>query len=111
MEMAANRRPVRRPLRIGKSSISTARKCHNATDWAGGLAFDVLNPDSLPEDAQSWEKAIRKLRTGMMPPAGKPRPPRAELDAFAGELEVQLDEAAKARLTPGAEYVASPEPH
>ncbi|HEY0342122.1 MAG TPA: DUF1587 domain-containing protein, partial [Steroidobacteraceae bacterium] len=76
-------------------------KCHNATDWAGGLAFDVLNPDSLPEDAQSWEKAIRKLRTGMMPPAGKPRPPRAELDAFAGELEVQLDEAAKTRLMPG----------
>src|SRR4051812_10835433 len=59
-------------------------ECHNATDWAGGIAFDVLSPEDIASDSGSWEKAIRKMRTGMMPPAGKPRPQRAVLDAFAG---------------------------
>jgi hypothetical protein len=58
--------------------------CHNTEDWAGGVAFDALTPAEIPEDAQTWEKAVRKLRTGMMPPAGKPRPSRSVLDDFAG---------------------------
>src|SRR5262245_8307678 len=66
-------------------------ECHNTTDWAGGIAFDALSADSIPDDAETWEKAIRKLRTGMMPPVGKPRPARAVLDDFAGELAVRLD--------------------
>src|SRR3569833_1240791 len=45
---------------------------HNTTDWAGGIAFDTLSADDLAGDAQTWEKAIRKLETGMMPPPGKP---------------------------------------
>ena len=76
-------------------------KCHNTVDWAGGLAFDAISVDPPAEDAASWEKAIRKMRTGMMPPPGESRPPRAELDAFAGELEVQLDAAAKRHIAPG----------
>lgn len=77
-------------------------KCHNTVDWAGGVAFDALVGDAPAEDADSWEKAIRKMRTGLMPPAGEKRPPRAELDAFAGELEGQLDEASKQHVQPGA---------
>jgi hypothetical protein len=76
-------------------------KCHNTVDWAGGVAFDVLSVDPAAEDAASWEKAIRKMRTGLMPPPGEARPPRAELDAFAGELETQLDAAAKRHVVPG----------
>jgi hypothetical protein len=77
-------------------------KCHNTEDWAGGVAFDALSPADIPTDAQTWEKAIRKLRTGMMPPAGKPRPPRAVLDGFATELATRLDEAAGPHPLPGA---------
>src|SRR5690606_9731967 len=51
--------------------------CHNATDFAGGVAFDRLAHDSLANDADTWEMVIRKVRTGMMPPADRPRPPRA----------------------------------
>jgi mono/diheme cytochrome c family protein len=68
--------------------------CHNTEDWAGGVAFDTLAAADVPEDARIWEHAIRKLRTGMMPPAGKPRPRRAELDGFAAELAARLDGAA-----------------
>src|SRR5262245_19980826 len=31
-------------------------KCHNATDWAGGVAFDTMSAGSIPEDAETWEK-------------------------------------------------------
>lgn len=68
-------------------------KCHNTEDWAGGVAFDALTPAEIPSDAQTWEKAVRKLRTGMMPPAGKPRPSRSVLDDFATQLATRLDQA------------------
>ena len=77
-------------------------KCHNTEDWAGGVAFDALSPADIPTDAQTWEKAIRKLRTGMMPPAGKPRPPRAVLDGLATELAARLDDAAGPHPLPGS---------
>ncbi|MGV3592831.1 MAG: DUF1592 domain-containing protein [Gammaproteobacteria bacterium] len=65
--------------------------CHNLDDQAGGVAFDLLPRDTLTPDAATWELAIRKVRTGMMPPAGKPRPEAAVLDGFAAQLETRLD--------------------
>jgi hypothetical protein len=75
--------------------------CHNTTDWAGGIAFDALSADDIASEAETWEKAIRKLDTGMMPPAGKPRPERAVLEAFAGELAARLDKASLVHPYPG----------
>jgi hypothetical protein len=46
-------------------------KCHNAEDWAGGVAFDTLTPSDIPENADTLEKAVRKLRGHLIPPAGK----------------------------------------
>ena len=77
-------------------------KCHNTEDWAGGVAFDAMSPADIATDAQTWEEAIRKLRTGMMPPAGKARPPRAVLDGLATELATRLDDAAAPHPFPGA---------
>jgi len=76
-------------------------ECHNAVDWAGGIALDTLSPAELSQDAQTWEKVIRKMRTGMMPPAGEPRPPRAQIDRFAGELESRLDASGRGHPYPG----------
>ncbi|HVV44972.1 MAG TPA: c-type cytochrome domain-containing protein, partial [Bryobacteraceae bacterium] len=47
---------------------------HNAKLKTGGLAFDTMNAATVPENAQTWEKVIRKLRAGMMPPPGMRRP-------------------------------------
>src|ERR687887_249633 len=49
-------------------------ECHNTTDWAGGIAFDTMSMDDVPAEAETWEKAIRRLRGRLMPPPGKPQP-------------------------------------
>ncbi|MFN0002284.1 MAG: DUF1592 domain-containing protein [Pseudohongiellaceae bacterium] len=67
--------------------------CHNLEDWAGKIAFDTADRTNLHTDAEIWEKAVRKLRSGMMPPAGEPRPERAVLDDLAQGLEHALDAA------------------
>ena len=66
-------------------------ECHNTTDWAGGLDLTILDPVQVHDDAESWEKVVRKLRAGMMPPPGKDRPSRAQAEAIATVLETRLD--------------------
>lgn len=65
--------------------------CHNIEDWAGSLALDTLNYEQVAADAAVWEKVVRKLRAGMMPPAGEPRPSEAVLQVFVSSLENRLD--------------------
>jgi hypothetical protein len=76
-------------------------ECHNSTDWAGGLAFDVLSPDSLGQDAEVWEEAVRKLRGRLMPPPDKPQPDQQTINAQVAWLESRLDAAAAAHPNPG----------
>ena len=47
-----------------------------------GLMLDKMDVDHVPEGAEVWEKVIRKLRGGMMPPQGMPRPDEATNYAF-----------------------------
>ena len=70
---------------------------------AGGLALDALQGRRRTRaKPQTWEKVVRKVRTGMMPPSGAPRPDRATLDAFAATVENTIDRAAAAAPNPGA---------
>src|SRR5436190_21847526 len=65
--------------------------CHNERLKTGGLSLDridISKPDAQPE---VWEKVARKLRTGVMPPANMPQPPKAERIAMAAWLETSLD--------------------
>ena len=68
--------------------------CHNRDDLAGDRAFDALSPDHIAADAETWELAIRKLRAGLMPPAGGPHPDGATVDRLASWLEDEIDAAA-----------------
>jgi len=70
--------------------------CHNQRLKTAGLMLDTLDFDHVAKDAASWEKVVRKIRTGMMPPSGARRPERAVLDGFAAALEARLDSAAVA---------------
>jgi mono/diheme cytochrome c family protein len=74
--------------------------CHNQTAKVGGLALDKLDLARVGADAPMWEKVVRKVRSGMMPPSGARRPERRALDSFASELETRLDRAGTAH--PGA---------
>jgi hypothetical protein len=75
--------------------------CHNEKTRAGNLAIDKLDFAHPGNNAETWEKVVRKVRAGMMPPAGVPRPDRATLDGFATQLELALDSAAAAKPNPG----------
>jgi hypothetical protein len=77
-------------------------KCHNATDWAGGIAYDTMEPDTAADDAEIWEKAVRKLRGSLMPPPGKPQPEPAARQAFIDTMESFLDRAAVEHPNPGS---------
>ena len=86
--------------------------CHNEKVRAGGLALDTLNPDDPGADAAAWEKVVRKLRSGAMPPAGRPRPDAATYRAVASQLEAELDAAATAPTRPRpVAAVPSSDPH
>ena len=76
-------------------------KCHNTTDWTGGIAFDTLQPQGIPQDAKIWEAAVSKLRGRMMPPPGEKQPDQATVDSFVSWMEANLDQAAAAHPDPG----------
>ena len=48
--------------------------CHNQRAKTAGLMLDTLDYQHVENDAATWEKVIRKIKTGMMPPAGARRP-------------------------------------
>ncbi len=79
-------------------------KCHNATDWTGGIAFDTMQPQGIPQDAKVWEAAVSKLRGRMMPPPGEKQPDQASIDSFVSWMEGNLDQAAARH--PDAGYVS-----
>ena len=69
--------------------------CHNSTAKIGGLALDALNMDAVPNDAATWEKAVRKLRGRLMPPPGAKQPEQKDVDSLITFLETKLDSNAK----------------
>src|SRR5580692_5403745 len=75
--------------------------CHNQKLKTAGLMLDKADVDHIGEGAEIWEKVVRKIHGGTMPPLGMPRPDQATLDAFASSLETSLDRAAISRPEPG----------
>ena len=75
--------------------------CHNEQLRTAGLVLSTLDVGKAGQEPEVWEKVVKKLRTGAMPPEGMPRPDETTYDAFAGYLEAQLDRAAAAHPNPG----------
>ena len=75
--------------------------CHNEKLKTAGLMLDKMSVENVGAGAEVWEKVIRKLRTGAMPPAGIPRPDPATYDSLATYLETALDQAALTKPNPG----------
>ena len=75
--------------------------CHNGRLKTGGLELDTRDFEHLAADADVWEKVIRKVQVGMMPPAGVPQPDPATRRALVTTLSGALDEAARANPNPG----------
>jgi Protein of unknown function (DUF1592)/Protein of unknown function (DUF1588)/Protein of unknown function (DUF1585)/Protein of unknown function (DUF1587)/Protein of unknown function (DUF1595)/Cytochrome C oxidase, cbb3-type, subunit III len=75
--------------------------CHNQKLKTAGLFLDKADPTNVSLDAETWEKVVRKVRAGAMPPQGLPRPDQATMERFAVSLETSLDHAAAERPNPG----------
>ena len=78
--------------------------CHNEGLLAQGtvpVAFEDLDTADVGAHAEVWEQVVRKLRLGMMPPVGRPRPDQETADGFLVWLETELDRAAARAPNPG----------
>jgi mono/diheme cytochrome c family protein len=75
--------------------------CHNDRLRTAGLSLVQADTERPFASAEIWEKVIRKLQTGAMPPTGMPRPDQPALDALVSYLESSIDSAAAAQPNPG----------
>ena len=75
--------------------------CHNERLKTAGLALDRINVDDVAGSAEIWENVVRKVRGGLMPPAGTRRPDARTRDAFVTSIESDLDRAWAAHPNPG----------
>lgn len=77
----------------GRAFLETCITCHNSTLNTAGLALDKLDVARIGDNPEIWERVVRKLRAGLHPPGGRPRPSRAASDAFSASVEAALDRA------------------
>src|SRR5687767_11391483 len=75
--------------------------CHSDRLKTANLSLQGLDLTKVADDAEVWEKVIRKMRAGVMPPPDLPRPPRAEYEGLRDWLEGEIDRAAAAKPNPG----------
>ena len=75
--------------------------CHNDRLETGGLTLDGLDLGDIHGNAEVLENVVHKLRSGQMPPEGRPRPDAETINAFATSLETALDRAAAEAPNPG----------
>ena len=75
--------------------------CHNQSMQSGGLNLVQADVSKLSSEPELWEKVVRKLRTGVMPPPKSPQPSGTDRLAILKSLESSLDAASAAKVNPG----------
>ncbi|MBZ5580438.1 MAG: DUF1592 domain-containing protein [Acidobacteriia bacterium] len=98
----AQSRPATLSAVVGRYCLS----CHNSRLAEGSVSFDALDAEHPWAEAEAWERVLRQLRAGTMPPTDTPRPDRKTYDALVAWLGSALDQgdarktaAASRRLT------------
>ena len=107
--MPAARTTPARPASPGVASIEQQRAlldkycvtCHNERAKTANLSLQGLDLTRVAEHAELWEKVVRKLRAGVMPPPDAPRPSLPEYEGLRDWLEGAIDRAAAGRTTAG----------
>ena len=104
--------PAQRPVSVSTASGSTDQPralldkycvtCHNDRLKTANLSLQGLDLAKVGEHADLWEKVVRKLRAGVMPPPDMPRPSLAEYDGLRDWLEGEIDRSSAGRVTPGS---------
>src|SRR6266480_7434947 len=96
---------------IGRSNQTTAERalldqycvtCHNDKTKRANLTLEKLDLTTAGDNPELWEKVVRKLRAGVMPPPGMRRPALTEYEGLRDWLETEIDRKAAARgINPG----------
>jgi hypothetical protein len=98
------------PLALAQGTTGQAQRalldkycitCHSDRAKTGGLTLEKIDVANIPANAETWEKVIRKLSVGAMPPAGMPKPSPTDVSAFLSSLETSLDKSYAANPNPG----------
>src|SRR5947208_17099720 len=76
--------------------------CHNDRLKTSNLSLEHLDLATAGDHPDIWERVVRKLRAGVMPPPDIRRPALADYDALRDFLESELDKRAAARVNPGS---------
>jgi len=94
----------------GRSNQVTAQRalldqycvtCHNDKTKRANLTLEKLDLATVGDSPQLWEKVVRKLRAGVMPPPGMRRPALAEYEGLRDWLENEIDRKAFGHVNPG----------
>jgi Protein of unknown function (DUF1592)/Protein of unknown function (DUF1588)/Protein of unknown function (DUF1585)/Protein of unknown function (DUF1587)/Protein of unknown function (DUF1595) len=80
--------------------------CHSQKLHTAGIVLENSAPESPADHPELWEKVVRKLEAGEMPPSGMPRPAPAVLKAFINGITCDLDEAARKSPYAGRPVIA-----
>jgi len=75
--------------------------CHNERMKTGGFVLNSADTVAIGQHPDVWEKVVKKLRGGVMPPAGSPRPDADTYEALSTWFESELDRSAAAHPNPG----------
>jgi hypothetical protein len=76
--------------------------CHNDRTRTANLSLEKIDLATVGDHPELWEKVVRKLRAGVMPPPDVRRPPLPDYEALTDWLEAEIDRKAPARVNPGA---------
>src|SRR5690349_17499160 len=75
--------------------------CHSQRLKTAGVILEGLDPANPGDNPELWERVLRQVSAGQMPPPGLPRPDVSTNKAFAKNLEDALDRSAAAKANPG----------
>ena len=92
----------RRPRRNAGGLAKYCTTCHSERLKTAGLVLDPAGVARPGDQSETWEKVLRQLRAGTMPPPGAARPPQAFYTRAAGYLARELEASAAARPNPGS---------
>ena len=109
-QSAAPRAAAVEPVRSGAKGVDAQRAlldkycvtCHNDRVKTANLSLQDADLATVGEQAELWEKVVRKLRAGVMPPPDVPRPPLADYEGLRDWLESAIDRHAASRVNPGS---------
>jgi hypothetical protein len=113
LTLAPGLRPASEPtIRAASSAVTSPEAasemvadycvmCHNDASRTAGLSLETFDAERPENDAETAEKILRKLHTGMMPPSFAPQPDPEVVKAFVGAVETRIDEDAARNPNPG----------